>query len=72
MTTIFTTIAWLIVPLIREIAEKIDESNVDKEVSYIEAIILSLLTGTFVISLIFTVYLAYTCSVANTTDVVVL
>ena len=72
VTTIFSTIAWLIIPLIRAISEDIDDNNGQDEVNYIEALIMMFLTTTLVISLIITVHLAYTCSVANTTDVIVL
>ena len=71
-TTILSTIACLIIPLISAISEDIDDSNGHKVVSYIEALIMSFLTTIFMISLGITIYLAYKCSVANTTDVVVI
>ena len=70
-TTILSTVACLII-LISAISEDIDDSNGHKVIPYIEALIMAFLTTIFVISLGITIYLAYKCSVANTTDVVVI
>ena len=70
-TTILSTVACLII-LISAISKDIDDSNGHKAISYIEALIMSFLATIFLISLGITVYLAYKCSVANTTDVLVI
>ena len=71
VTTIASTVG-LIYLLMNTIFEEIDDSNGHDEVTYIEAVIMFFLSTIWVISLSFTVYLAYTCSVANTTDVLIL
>ena len=73
-TTLASTIAWLIVPMARELQEvaRIEESDKGTSmVTYLEIIILIFLSAVFFVNLIMTVILAYICTAAIPTDILV-
>ena len=68
-TTLGTTIAWLIVPAVKEIMQHAEDDLVVR--ASIHGVVSGLLMLLFLVSLVLTVRLAYICTATSPTDILV-
>ena len=72
-TTVFITIAWLIVPLFKYVKEVIEEDGVQSFSGWaiVSGVVTTALTLIFIASCVLTVYYAYVCTGTDPTDILV-